>query len=92
MASANILYGSLGSITSQDPCTTFHICDTGKSFVLTTFKSGFIGYVKCNTPAKDFTKVNTAIGIGTTIHKFVDVNGKDVFLPCIYYHLPTTDV
>ena len=41
---------------------------------------------------KDVTKVNTAIGIGTTINNFVDANGKDVFLTCIYYHLPTTDV
>ena len=38
------------------------------------------------------TKVNTVIGIGTTINKFGDANGKYVFLPCIYYHLPTTDV
>ena len=41
---------------------------------------------------KDVTYDNTVIGIGTTIHKFVDTNGKCVFLPCIYYHLPTTDV
>ena len=39
---------------------------------------------------KEVTKVNTAIGIGTTIHKFVDTNVKYVFLPCISYYLPTT--
>ena len=57
------------------------IWDTGASFGLTPFKSDFIGYVKCNNPLKDDTKDNTVIGIGTTIHKFVDANGKDVFLP-----------
>ena len=46
----------------------------------------------CNIPVKDVKKVNTVIGIGTTIHKFVDANVKYVFLPFIHYHLPTTDV
>ena len=92
MASANILCGRLGSSTSHDPHTNVLIWDTGTSFGLTPFKSEFIYYVKCNTPVKDVTKFNTAIGIGTTIHKFVDANGKYVFLPCISYHLPTTDV
>ena len=41
---------------------------------------------------KDVTKFNTVIGFGTTIHNFVDANGKYVFLPFIYYHLPTTAV
>ena len=41
---------------------------------------------------KGITKVNTVIGIGKKIHKFVDANGKYVFLPLIYYHLPITDV
>ena len=68
------------------------IWDTGASFGFTPFKSDFIDGVKCNTPVKDVTKDNTIIGIGTTIHKFVDANGKYVFLPCISYHLPTTDV
>ena len=48
--------------------------------------------MKCNTPVKDATKDSTVIGIGTTIHKFVDANGKYEFLPCISYHLPTKDV
>ena len=92
MASVNILCGRLGSSTSQDPRTTVIIWDTGASFGLAPFKSDFIDYVKCNTPVKDVKKVNTVIGIGTIIHKFVDANGKYVFLPCISYHLPTTDV
>ena len=48
--------------------------------------------MKFNIPVKDVTIVNTFIGIGKTIHEFVDANGKDVFLPCISYHLPTIDV
>ena len=43
-------------------------------------------------PVKGVTKFNAVIGIGTTIHKFVDANVKDVFLPWIYYHIPTTYV
>ena len=30
--------------------------------------------------------------LGTTLHKFVDDAGNDVYLPCVSYHLPTTDV
>ena len=48
--------------------------------------------MKCNITVKDITKYNTVIWIGTTTHKFVDANGKYLFLTCIYYHLQTTDV
>ena len=41
---------------------------------------------------KDVTKVNKVIGIGTKLHKFRNDRGKSVFLPCVSYHLPTTDV
>ena len=92
MARANVLCGRLGSSKSQYPHTTVLIWDTGASFVLTPFKGNFINNVKCNIPLKDVTKFNNVIGIGTTIHKFVDANVKDVLLPCIYYHLPITDV
>ena len=30
---------------------------------------------------RDVTKANKVVGIGTTLHKFVDDNGKDVYLP-----------
>ncbi len=36
--------------------------------------------------------MNKVIGIGTTIHKFTDINGNLVFLPCVSCHLPQTDV
>ena len=68
------------------------IWDTGASFGLKSFKSDFIYYMRFNIPAKDVKKVNTVIGIGATINKFVNANGKYVYFPCIYYHLPTTDV
>ena len=32
------------------------------------------------------------IGIGTTLYEFVDNNGNNVYLPCVFYHLPLTDV
>jgi len=97
MARANLLCGTpsevrFGSSSSQDPRLTVLIWDTGASYGLTPFRSDFIDYVKCDIPVKDVTKVNRVIGIGTTIHKFVDENGKPVFVPCVSYHLPTTDV
>ncbi len=36
--------------------------------------------------------MNKIIGIGTTIHKFTDINGNPVFLPCVSYHLPQTEI
>ena len=92
MERANVLYGHLWSSTSQYPCNTVIIWDTGASFGSTTFKSYFISYMRCSITVKDVTKVNTVIVIGTTIHKFVDTNGKYLLLRCIYYHLQTTDV
>ena len=91
MVQANLLCGRLGSSTSQDPCTAVFILDIGVSFGFTPFKINFIDYVKCNIPVKDVTEVKTVIGIGKKIHKFVDAKVKDVFLPCISCHLPTTD-
>ena len=66
--------------------------DTGASYGLTPFRSDFVDYVKCNIPVNDVTKVNTVIGIGTTLHRFVDENNQEVFLPCVSYHLPATDI
>ncbi len=77
---------------SLDPCTLILIWDTGASFWLTPFHSDFIDYVECDVPVKDVTKVDKVIGIGTTVHKFTDTNGNTVFLPCVSYHLPQTDV
>jgi hypothetical protein len=71
-----------------DPCHLILIWDTGVSFDLTPFLSDFIDYVECDTPVQDVTKVNKVIGIGTTIHKFTNTDGKPVFLPCFSYHLP----
>lgn len=76
----------------KDPRSLMLIWDTGASFGLTPFRSDFVDYVECDIPVKDVTKVNRVIGIGTTIHKFKNVNHEDVFLPCISYHLPITDV
>ena len=76
----------------QDPKSLILIWDTGTSYGLTPFRSDFIDYVKCKIPVRDVTKVNTVIGIGTTLHKFTDINGNPVYLPCVSYHLPETDV
>ena len=68
------------------------IWDTGGSAGLTPFRSDFIDYFECEINVRDVTKVNKVVGIGTTLHKFVDSVGNDVYLPCVSYHLPSTDV
>jgi hypothetical protein len=75
-----------------DPRTLILIWDTGGSAGLTPFRSDFINYVECEIDIRDVTKVNKVVGIGTTIHKFVDGDGNNVYLPCVSYHLPETDV
>ena len=62
----------------------------GASYELTQFRSDFIDYVECDILVKDETRVNRVIGIGTTIHKFIESNGKDILLPCISYNLTQT--
>ena len=89
---SGFISSSPSSITYQYPRTNVIIFYNGVSFVITLFKSDFVDYVKCNIPVKDVTKVNTVIGIGTTMHKFFGANVIDVLLPCIYYHLTTTYV
>ena len=44
------------------------IWDTGASYGLTPFRSDFIDYVKSELPVRDVTKINTVVGIGTTLH------------------------
>ena len=68
------------------------IWDTGASFGLNPFLSYFIEYVEADIPVNDVTKVNRVTVVGTTIQKMVDVNGQACFLPCMSYHLTTTDV
>ncbi len=68
------------------------IWDTGASYGLTPFWSDFIDYVKCQIPVRDVTKVNIVVAIGTTLHKCRDINGNPVYLPCVSYRLPETDV
>ncbi len=46
----------------------------------------------CTIPVRDVTKVTNVIGIGTTLHKFTDIRGFPVYLPCVSYHLPQTDI
>jgi hypothetical protein len=75
-----------------DPRSVILIWDTCASYGLTPFPSDFIDYVECDIPVRDVTKVNKVIGIGTTLNKFTNTDGKLVFLPCVSYHLPQTDV
>jgi hypothetical protein len=68
-----------------DPKTTMLIWDTGASFGLTLFWSDFIDYVKCKIPVRDVTKVNKAIGIGTTLHKLL--MSKDYLIIFLAFHI-----
>ena len=78
--------------TRIDPKSLIIIWDTGALFGMTPFWSDFIDYVEADKAVKDVTKINNVIGIGTTLHKFKKYKGKEVFLPCVSYHLPTTYV
>ena len=60
--------------------------------MLTPFKSDFIDYVECDIPVKYVTKLNRVVVIRTTLHKFIESNGRDIFLTCISYHLTQIDV
>ena len=68
------------------------VWNTVDSYGLTLFRSDFIDYVKCDIPFKDITKGNRVIGIGTTLHKFIESNGQDICLSYISYHLTQTYV
>lgn len=51
-----------------------------------------VDYVECDIKVRDISKVNTVIGIGTTLHKFYTTNGEPIWLPCLSYHLPSAEV
>ena len=86
------MHQSVPNHLDPKPKTLILIWDTGGSAGLTPFCSDFIDYVECEIDVCDVTKVNKVIGIGTTLHKFVDATGSNIYLPCVSYHLPTTDV
>ena len=75
-----------------DPKSLILIWGTGESFGMSPFRSDFIDYVEADIAVNDVTKINHVIGIGNTLHKFKIEKRKDVFLPCVSYHLPITDV
>ena len=75
-----------------DSKTLILIWDTGASAGLTSFCSDFIDYVECEIQVWDITKVNKVVGIGTTLHRFVNTKGNAVYLPCVSYHLPLTEM
>ena len=75
--------------------TTFKNCplvwDTGASFGLTPFRGDFLDYVEYKITVHDIVRTNTVIGIGTMLHKF-KLDGHNIFLPCLSYHLPWAKV
>ena len=77
---------------NKNPKDQILIWDTGASFGLTPFRSGFIDYVGADIHVKDVTNINQVIRIGTMLHKFQNYQGEDIFLPFVSYHIPTIDV
>ncbi len=71
---------------------TLLVYDLGASAGITPFKSNLFDYVKYSIPVQDIPKVNEIIGIGTTIHKFVDTKVQIVYLPQVACHLPSSEV
>ncbi len=47
--------------------------------------------MECKITVRDISKQNTVIGVGTTLHKF-KIDGQDIFIPCLSYHLPSAEV
>ena len=66
--------------------------DTGASFILAPFKSDFVDYMGFDIPVKSVTKVNKVVVLVTTIHKFQNIKGDDVYLPWVSYDLPTDEI
>ncbi len=64
------------------------VYDLGASAGYTLSKCYWFDYVICSFPVNNISKDNEVIGIGTTIHKFVDTKGLFVYLPQVAYHLP----
>ena len=60
------------------------IWNRGASFGTILFRIDFIDNVRCDLLIKDVMKVNRVIGIGTTLQKFIDIKGNDVFL-CVFH-------
>jgi hypothetical protein len=62
------------------------VWDTGASF-------GFLDYdvLECNITVWDISQENIVVSIGTTLHKF-QIDGEDIFLSCLWCHLPSAEV
>ncbi len=59
---------------------------------LTLFKYVFFDFVKCSILVHDISKINEVIGIGPTIHKFLDTKGRFVCLPQAAFQLSSSKV
>ena len=77
-----------------DPKSLILIWDTGASYGLTPFRSDFIDYVECTIPVRDVTKVNTVIGIGTTLYTNLPIlqDYRFIFPVCLITCLKLTSV
>ena len=72
--------------------TNILIWNTRASFGLNLFISDFIDYVEDDISVQDVTEANKVICIGGTIQRMDDMNGQVCYIPCVFYHIPTTDV
>ena len=75
-----------------DSKLTMLTLDTGVSFGLTYFRIDLIDHVKDSIPIKEITKVDWVVVIGTTIHKFVGVNGTNFYFTFVSSHIMSTDI
>ena len=76
----------------KDPRKLVLIWDTDNSYGLKVFRSNFIDYEKYDIPVKGATNINSIIGISATLHKTIKSKGKEIFIPCVSYHITQTDV
>ena len=68
------------------------VWDSRASFRLTTFCADFIDYVEYDIDVKDISKLNKVVGFGTTLHTFLGTNDDLLYIPALFYHLPSAAI
>ena len=66
--------------------------------VLKSFKTTLLvwnagaDYEEFDIDVKDISKLNKVIGFGTKLHKFNATNCDLLYVPVLFYHLPSADI
>ena len=66
--------------------------DTGASAGCTPFRADFVDYQPVEMEIQGVETKSNVVGIGITLHKFIDQDKNPCFLPCLSYHVPNADI